>query len=259
MKYNIYLDLKRFRNLKNYYFYLPLRLLSFFFEKYKLLYIQKKFLENKHKRSFEINFYNKIYPPKIVIFNNFKINKKILSSIYKYEKNNKPKKNLNYHKNIYQSDHNLHLNKEFNFFTKKITSLINYSKILNIFNIKSSKLLINKLWFVITRTGGYMHPHAHLDGVLSGVFYIKTSKAYNSGTLNIYNQFGKLEIFKLNCSNLKNNKKLNHKTFKKKIFIFRPKRYDLIIFNAYVFHSVNNSENISQDRVSIPFDCTFKY
>ena len=85
------------------------------------------------------------------------------------------------------------------------------------------------------------------------------SKAYNSGTLNIYNQFGKLEIFKLNYSNFKNNKKLNHKTFKKKIFIFRPKRYDLIIFNAYVLHSVNNSENISQDRVSIPFDCTFKY
>ena len=145
MKYNIYLDLKRFRNLKNYYFYLPLRLLSFFFEKYKLLYVQKKFLENKHRGSFEINFYNKIYPPKIVIVNNFKINKKILSSIYKYEKNNKPKKNLNYHKNIYQSDHNLHLNKQFNFFTKKITSLINYSKILNIFNIKNSKVLINNI------------------------------------------------------------------------------------------------------------------
>ncbi len=107
MKYNIYLDLKRFRNLKNYYFYLPLRLLSFFFEKYKLLYIQKKFLENKHKGSIESNFYNKIYPPKVVIFNNFKINKKILSSIYKYEKNNKPKKKLNYHKNIYQSELNI--------------------------------------------------------------------------------------------------------------------------------------------------------
>jgi uncharacterized protein (TIGR02466 family) len=259
MKYNIYLDLKRFCNLKNYYFYLPLRLLSFFFEKYKLVYIQKKFLEHKNKGRFEISFYNKIYPPKVVIINNFQINKKILSSIYRYEKNNKPRKNLNYHKNIYQSEHKLHLNKEFNFFTKKITLLINYSKILNIFNIKNSKLLINKLWFVITRAGGYMHPHAHLDGALSGVFYIKTSKAYNSGTLNIYNQFGKLEIFKLNYYNLKSNKKLNQKTFKKKIFIFRPKRYDLIIFNAYVLHSVNNSENISQDRVSIPFDCTFKY
>jgi uncharacterized protein (TIGR02466 family) len=258
MQYNIYLDLKRFINLKNYYFYLPLRLLSFFFEKYKLIYIQKKFLGD-NKRNFEKNFYNKIYPPKIVIVNNFKINKKILHSIYKYKKNNKPKKNLNYHKNIYQSDHTLHLNKEFNSFTKKIISLINYSKILNIFNINTSKIIINKLWFVITRAGGHMHPHAHLDGVLSGVFYIKTSKAYNSGSLNIYNQFGKLEIFKFNYYNSKDIKKLNQKTFKKKMFIFRPKRNDLIIFNSYVFHSVNNSENILQDRVSIPFDCAFKY
>jgi hypothetical protein len=103
-----------------------------------------------------------------------------------------------------------------------------------------------------------MHPHAHLDGALSGVFYLQTFRTKNSGTLNLFNQFGTIEIFKINYSNLSNINLPRKITFRKKIFIFKPRKNDLIIFNSYLLHAVDNSANISKDRISVPFDCILK-
>jgi uncharacterized protein (TIGR02466 family) len=255
MQYNSYLDLKRFFNFKNYYYYFPLRVLSLFFYRYKKIYIQKKFAK---KKNYDYNFYDKIYPPKLIIISKFHVNKKILDFINTYQKKHKIPKNLNYHKNIYQSEHNLHLNKKIKFFVQKITKILNHYKILHIFNVKLSKILISKLWFVITRTQGYMHPHAHLDGELSGVFYLQAFRSKDSGTLNIFNQFGEIEIFKFSHSNLNNITHPKKITFKKKLLIFKPKKSDLVIFSSYLLHAVDNSKNIYKDRISVPFDCILK-
>ena len=44
---------------------------------------------------------------------------------------------------------------------------------------------------------------------------------------------------------------------RKKIFVLRPNKNDLIIFNSYVEHSVMNKNSKIVDRISLPFDMIF--
>ena len=42
--------------------------------------------------------------------------------------------------------------------------------------------------------------------------------------------------------------------YKKKIFKHRPKVGDLIIFDSYIDHTVDSSEEIKTERISMPCD-----
>jgi len=250
------LNFKRFRDFKNYYFFLPIFILSLFSKKIRIFYIQKKFFQ----RDYENSFFSNVYPPTIVVITNFNIikNNLLLNKIYNYKKNNKISKKLNYHKNIFQSNHNLHQNKEFNFFKSRLSFFLN-KKIRSFFLIKNSRILIDKLWFVISRINSFMHAHAHLQGDLSGVFYLQTTYRKNSGVLNIYNPYkyfnSYINIYKADYKGLLKYNNFKKLIFKKKIFVFKPKKNDLIIFHSYLMHSVENTSSISKDRISVPFDC----
>ena len=182
----------------------------------------------------------------------------MLNKIYSHKKNNRISLKLNYHKNIFQSNHNLHKNKKFIFFNKKLNIFLN-KKICNFFLIKNSRIVIDKLWFVISRIDSFMHPHAHLQGDISGVFYLQSSYKKNSGILNIYNPyqyFGPcIKIYKADYKNLSKYNNFRKQIFKNRIYSFKPKKNDLIIFHSYLMHSVENTSSISKDRISVPFDC----
>ena len=45
--------------------------------------------------------------------------------------------------------------------------------------------------------------------------------------------------------------------FLEKNYIFKPTKNDLIIFNSYLEHSVNNTNSKQTDRISLPFDLIF--
>jgi hypothetical protein len=40
-------------------------------------------------------------------------------------------------------------------------------------------------------------------------------------------------------------------------YIFKPKVNDLIIFNSYLEHSVENNNSKTSNRISLPFDLEF--
>ena len=42
-----------------------------------------------------------------------------------------------------------------------------------------------------------------------------------------------------------------------KNYTFKPTKNDLIIFNSYLEHSVNNTSSKQTDRISLPFDLIF--
>ena len=96
--------------------------------------------------------------------------------------------------------------------------------------------------------------HSHFDSDFSGVLYLNVEENNETDDgLKIYNSSESIEIFKF--SNTKNQ-------FIKTIcadneFIFKPKKNDIIIFNSYLEHSVNNKSTSPVDRVSLPFDLIF--
>ena len=53
---------------------------------------------------------------------------------------------------------------------------------------------------------------------------------------------------------MKKKKKFLIKVSKKKYLLFKPKNNDLIIFNSYIEHSVNNHGSKIVNRISLPFD-----
>ena len=118
----------------------------------------------------------------------------------------------------------------------------------------NKRLKIIKLWFVITKKLGIIKKHSHFDSDFSGVLYLNIEENNETDDgLKIYNSSEFIEIFKF--SNTKNQ-------FIKTIctdneFIFKPKKNDIIIFNSYLEHSVNNKSTSPVDRVSLPFDLIF--
>ena len=108
--------------------------------------------------------------------------------------------------------------------------------------------------FVITKNLEIMKKHSHLNSVFSAVFYLRVDKGINHKSgLKIHNIMRNIEIY-----SYLNKKKIFQKAInKKKSFVIKPKKNDLIIFNSYIEHSVENKNSKIVDRISLPFDLVF--
>ncbi|MDA9648330.1 2OG-Fe(II) oxygenase family protein, partial [Candidatus Pelagibacter sp.] len=155
------------------------------------------------------------------------------------------------HKKIYQSEHNLHEKKNFINISKNIENFVR-KNIANIFNSKKINLI--KMWFVITKQSGIINKHSHFDSDLSGVLYLKVNNNSSNSRLEIFNPFEEIDIYTFNLSL----NKVEKNTFVGDKYLFSPKNNDLIIFNSYLEHSVQNKDSNISDRISLPFDLIFK-
>ena len=206
----------------------------------------------KKKRKYKKKILEILYRPKIFIFNLPNDTKKLSKKIYNYEMlyldNQKTKDG---HKNIYQSKDNLNNIKEFRQISKYIEKSINknISK-----HMQNNKLKLIKMWIVITKNLGNMKKHSHFNADFSGVLYVRVdnNKNYHGG-LKIHNVMQNIDIYIYSTKKKIFQKSIN----RKKSFIFRPKKNDLIIFNSYIEHSVINKNSKVVDRISLPFDMVF--
>lgn len=208
-----------------------------FFKKRKCLYFKSELLA--------------LYQPKIFILNSKFNIKNILKFIKKYENIYKKNKySYDGHKNIYQSEHNLNKHKNFNNLSRKIQKMVN-SKI-KIFNLER-QLKLHKMWFVITNKAGKIKKHSHFDSDFSGVMYLKVEKNKNKNFgLKIYNPDKKIELY-----DFTKNSKMKRRIITKKEFIYKPKIKNIIFFNSYLEHSVDNKHAKIKERISLPFDLKF--
>jgi hypothetical protein len=100
-----------------------------------------------------------------------------------------------------------------------------------------------------------MKRHHHLDGELSGVLYLKCDKVENPGSINLYNYSRDLFYFEAESSDGQFIK--YHR--KDKVIKHNPRTGDLLIFESYLDHEVNNSSEIKEERISMPFDISFNF
>ena len=205
----------------------------------------------KRKKNFKKNLLISLYRPKIFIFNhNFKTTD-IIDSIYNYDNLFNTNKFTNDgHKDIYQSEHNLNKKKNFIDISQKIENFVS-DNIATVFNLKKINLI--KMWFVITKQSGVINKHSHFDSDLSGVLYIKVDNNNLSSGLKIFSPSEEIDIYRYNLSS----NKIEKKIFKGDSYLFKPKNNDLIIFNSYLEHSVQNNGSNITDRISLPFDLVF--
>ena len=206
----------------------------------------------KRKRHFDKDLLKEFYRPKIFIFNHDFETKDIIDSIYNYENLFDVNEFTNDgHKNIFQSEHNLNKKKEFIDTSKSIENFVS-KNIANIFSSKKIDLI--KMWFVITKQSGIINKHSHFDSDLSGVLYLKVNPNSPNSGLEIFNPLEEMDIYKYNLSL----NKIEKSTFTDDKYLFNPKNNDLIIFNSYLEHSVQNKDPNITDRISLPFDLIFK-
>ena len=206
----------------------------------------------KRKSNFDKNLLKILYKPKIFILNHDFETKNIINSIYNYENLFDVNEFTNDgHKKIYQSEHNLHEKKNFINISKNIENFVR-KNIANIFNSKKINLI--KMWFVITKQSGIINKHSHFDSDLSGVLYLKVNNNSSNSRLEIFNPFEEIDIYTFNLSL----NKVEKNTFVGDKYLFSPKNNDLIIFNSYLEHSVQNKDSNISDRISLPFDLIFK-
>ena len=206
----------------------------------------------KKKKKYKKEFLEILFRPKVFIFNLPHDNKKLTKKIYNYEMLYLDNQKTNDgHKNVYQSKDNLNNLKEFHQITKYIEKSVNK----NIFNhIQNKKLKLIKMWIVITKNLGNMKKHSHFNADFSGVFYVRVDNNKNyRGGLKIHNVMQNINIYTYSRKRKIFQKSIN----RKKSFIFRPKKNDLIIFNSYIEHSVINKNSKVIDRISLPFDMVF--
>jgi len=206
----------------------------------------------KKKKNYKKDILKIIRQPKIFIINFPYDTKKIIKKIYDYDILYQDNEYSNDgHKKIYQSPHDLNQDKKFENISVSLENFIN-NKIIKFFSHKRLKLI--RMWFVITKNFGTMKKHSHFNSDLSAVFYLRVDKNidYKSG-LKIHNVMKNIEIY-----NYLNKKKSFQKTInKKKSFIIKPKKNDIIILNSYIEHSVVNTNSKIVDRISLPFDLVF--
>jgi uncharacterized protein (TIGR02466 family) len=230
--------------------YFLVNLISIFNNDYKKKISFYKFFK-KRKCNYAKNILITLYQPKVFILNSKFNNHKILKIIKSYGNINKKNKySYDGHKNIYQSEHNLNKKKEFKILSEKIEKLINLK--LKVFN-QNKLLKLHKMWFVIAKNAGKIKKHSHFDSDYSGIMYLKVEKNSNKYFgLKIYNPYKKIEIY-----DFSKKAKMTKSTIQKKEFVFKPKIKNIIIFNSYLEHSVDNSYAKLLERVSLPFDLKF--
>ena len=228
------------------------KLLSFFDKTIR----SRMFFYNFFKKR-KINYSKKLlhsfYEPSIFIFNLNIDNLNLIKKIYNYE--NIFKENIySYHDhvNIFQSEHDLNKKKEFLEISFFLENFIN-DKISNFYG--SELIKIKKMWFVITQKAGLIKKHNHLNSDLSGVLYLNVDEEninFNDG-LRIHNYSKFIKIYKY----YEENNNFITSIFKDDYYIFKPKVNDLLIFNSYLDHSVENNNSKISNRISLPFDLEF--
>ena len=230
------------------------KFIGFLFEENKNLYYKYKFYYRKNKVYDDI-FLKNIYPPKVFIIKNINFDKNIFEKIKNYQNKNKSNK-YDYagHINIYQSLHDLNEDKNFNNVRDLVKQIVE-KKIIKYYLVDKFKIKIEKLWFTITKKSGKMKKHHHLDGDLSGVFYLKCDSTSSSGFINLFNYQNNLKLYEAN--NIDENFK--EKKFSGKKFMYKPQDGDLLIFDSYVDHEVDNSDEINNERISMPCDISINF
>ena len=223
---------------------------SIFNKKYQRRIFFFNYLKKKRKK-IKKKILKIVYQPRIFIFNSKNNRKNIIQKIYNYENLNlKNEFSYHGHKNVYQSEHNLNENIKFKSISKQLEKSVN-KKISKYLNFK--KLSIVRMWFVITKKSGFIKKHSHLNSDFSAVYYLKVDKNQSSSNgIKIYNDLGKIEICEFNDK--KNSFVV--RDLRKKFLLLKPKNDDLVIFNSYIEHSVNNYGSKIINRISLPFDLT---
>ena len=227
------------------------KILSIFNSKYKKKIDFFNYFKKRKKKYSQENL-KLLYQPKIYIQKfSFDIDE-IVKQIYNYDKlYQKNQYTKDGHTNIYQSEHNLEKNEKFEKLSNELQDFIN-QRLQD--HINNNKLKISKLWFVITKKMGIIKKHSHFNSDFSGVFYLKIEESKEiDGALIIYNPMKNIEILEFS-----DEKNMFIKTVcTEKNYTFKPTKNDLIIFNSYLEHSVNNKNISNIDRISLPFDLIF--
>lgn len=109
------------------------------------------------------------------------------------------------------------------------------------------------MWFVITKKLGIINKHCHLNSHLSRVLYLKIDNQNPDSGLNIFTPFGEIDVYKYNI----NTSKIEKNIFKGDNYLFVAKNNDLIVFDSYLEHCVENKDSKTTDRISLPFDLVF--
>ena len=151
----------------------------------------------KKRKKIKKNILKIVYQPKIFIFSSKSNRNHIIKKINSYENLNlKNEFSYHGHKNVYQSEHNLNKNIKFKKISRKLEKSVNL-KISKYLNFK--KLSLIRMWFVITKKSGLIKKHSHLNSDFSAVYYLKVDKSKsNTSGIKIYNDLGKIEIYKFN-------------------------------------------------------------
>ena len=208
----------------------------------------------KRKINYSRELLNHFYEPYVFIFNLEVNTQDLIKKIYNYKKNIS-KENIyvsHGHVNTFQSEHDLNKKKEFYEINLLLENFIN-NKISNFYG--SQLIKIKKMWFVITKKAGLIKKHSHLDSDLSAVLYLNVDEEninFNDG-LKIHNHSKFIKIYKF-CEE---NNNFIISIIKDDNYILKPKVNDLIIFNSYLEHSVENNNSKTSNRISLPFDLEF--
>jgi len=111
---------------------------------------------------------------------------------------------------------------------------------------EKSDLKIQTSWSAITNKYEFVSPHAHPTHTVIGVYYIKTSE--NCGDLLLHDARGTTD-FEIFYEKAKSGNVLSYRS----TYRHTPKAGELILFPAYVIHSVE--PNMSDEaRISIAFN-----
>jgi uncharacterized protein (TIGR02466 family) len=208
----------------------------------------KFFKKNKYLNNNLVTFLKR---PKIFIFNHDFDSKNIINNIYNYEDLFKINEfTYSGNKEIYQSEHNLNEKFFFKEISEKIEKFINYN-ITKPLNIKKINLI--KMWFVITKKSGIISKHSHFNSHLSGVLYLKIDNENPDSGLKIFTPFEEIDVYRYNI----NSGKIEKSIFRGDHYLFVPKNNDLVVFDSYLEHSVENEGSKTNDRISLPFDLVF--
>lgn len=230
---------------------LILKLISLFDKKYEKQISFYNFFK-KRKIKYKKNILKNLYQPKIFIFQFTGETEEIIKKIYNYDKlYQKNSFDNDGHVGVYQSEHNLEKNDNFIEISQILQTFIN-KKLESYFD---KKFLIKKLWFVITKSLGKIKKHSHLDSDMSGVLYLKVDQnEENDDGLRIYNYLNNIETYRYSFDE---NRFIRSESTNEDI-IYKPKKNELIIFNSYLEHGVENNNLKEDDRISLPFDLIFE-
>ena len=228
-----------------------LKILSFFDNTYKKKISFYNYFKKRKKR-YEKQILQILRIPRVFIINFPNDADKIINQIYNYEKLYKSNEFSNDgHLEVYQSEHNLNENPNFTEISENLEKFVNL-KLQNFTSYK--KLKIDKLWFVITKDSGIIKKHSHFNSDFSGAFYLNVEENNkNNNGLKLYNINENLEIYRYS----NNENKFNVEVSKDKTLLIKPSKNDLIIFNSYIEHSVENKNAKINERISLPFNLVF--